>query len=176
MKILLVGPQGAGKSTQGKLLSQLLNIPVISTGDIFRELATQKNKLSEKVNQIMVSGNLVDDETTSQIVKERLQRSDTKQGFILDGYPRTLKQVEYFDPGFDKILYLKYEDNLAKSRLLARGRTDDTPQLINQRLKIYHELTDPIIEHYQKQGKLVTIDASGTIEDVWQRVRQAVNG
>ncbi|MDO8619351.1 MAG: nucleoside monophosphate kinase [Candidatus Daviesbacteria bacterium] len=175
MKILLVGPQGAGKSTQAKLLADSFHIPAISTGDIFRELATQESTLSEKLKQIMSSGNLVDDETTSKIVKERLAQPDFKNGFVFDGYPRTLKQIEYFDPGFDKVIYLEFADKDARQRLLRRGRADDTPELIDQRLKIYHQLTDPILDYYREQGILLAIDAAGSIDEVWQRVRKVMD-
>lgn len=176
VKILFVGPQGAGKSTQAKLLSEFLNIPSISTGDIFRELSTADNELGKKIKEIMTSGNLVDDQTTSEIVKERLQKPDCQNGFIFDGYPRTIKQIEYFDPGFNRVLYLKFDDEQARKRLLERARADDTPQLIDQRLKLYHELTNPILEYYKNKGILVTIDADSSIDVIQEKIREAVNG
>ncbi len=176
MKILFVGPQGAGKSTQGKVLADFLKVPYISTGDIFRELSTQDNELANRVKSIMSAGNLVDDQTTSEIVKERLQKPDLKNGFIFDGYPRTLKQVEYFDPGFDKVVYLKVDDSESKRRLLERGREDDTDELIEQRLKVYHQLTDPILDYYQSQGNLITIDATQNIDEISLKLKEILNG
>src|SRR5688572_8953827 len=97
MKMLLIGPQGSGKSTQGKLTSRHLNIPYISTGDIFRQKAQQDTEEGKRIKQILDNGQLVDDQTTRQLVKERLERSDVQNGYILDGYPRTSKQVDLFD-------------------------------------------------------------------------------
>ncbi len=176
MKILFVGPQGAGKSTQARLLSEFLNIPSISTGDIFRELSVGESTLGKRVKEIMASGNLVDDKTTSRIVEERLQKPDCQNGFIFDGYPRTIKQIEYFDPGFDQVLYLKFDDEQAKKRLLVRSRADDTPQLIDERLKIYHELTDPILDYYRHKGTLFEVDAQGSVDDVEERISKVLNG
>src|SRR3989338_507134 len=126
MKILLIGPQGSGKSTQASLLAEYLGIPKISTGDIFRKLP--------KVKEILAAGKLVDDETTAEIVKKRLQETDCQNGFILDGYPRNITQKELFDPQFEKVIYLKVPDEELMKRLLARGREDDTPESIRTRL------------------------------------------
>lgn len=172
MKILLVGPQGSGKSTQAKLLSEFLNIPVISTGDIFRELAP----VNEMIKGILEKGKLIDNWTTTQVVRERVRKSDCKNGFILDGYPRNLEQVRLFDPGFDKVIYLKLSDKEAIKRLLARGREDDTEQSIAQRLKLYHKLTDPLLDYYGRGNLLSEIDGQATIEEVQQRIRDQLDG
>lgn len=176
MKILLIGPQGSGKSTQGKLLADNLKIPYISTGDIFRSLATQDTPESRRVKEILSSGHLVDDETTAQVAKNRLQQEDTQAGFILDGYPRTLKQVEMFDPGFDHVIFLNLTDEESIKRLNGRGREDDTPELIAKRLEVYHQLTDPILEHYKNQGILTSIDATLDIDTIKQKIGEVVNG
>lgn len=175
-KILFVGPQGSGKSTQAKLLAESLPVPVISTGDIFRQIAHQKSELAKKVRQILDEGKLVDDQTTAELVKERLNHPDCQRGFILDGYPRRMEQIALFDPGFDMVLYLKLSDEEATLRLSGRGREDDTSKLIAERLKIYHQQTDPILEYYLKKGLLKTIDGVGTIEQIQQRIREAVHG
>lgn len=172
MKILLIGPQGSGKSTQGKLLSEFLKIPVISTGDIFRELAP----VNEMIRGILEKGQLIDNWTTSQVVRERVKKSDCNNGFILDGYPRNLDQARLFDPGFDKVIYLKLSDQQAIKRLLGRGREDDTKELIAERLRIYHEQTDPLSDYYKDKRLLREIDGVGTIEEVQQRIRNRLNG
>lgn len=169
MKILFIGPQGSGKSTQGHLLAKFLGLPYISTGDIFR-------KMKGEIRQILDQGKLVDDQTTAKIVKEQLREENYQNGFVIDGYPRTLQQIRLFDPGFDKVVYLDLPDDDATKRLLARGREDDTPELIAERLKNYHQQTDPILDYYQQKGKLLSIDGLGSIDEIQQRIREAVNG
>ena len=124
-RILLIGPQGSGKSTQAVFLSQHFGVPNISTGDIFRKLSSEDSEPARKVKEILASGRLVDDETTAQIVKERLAEEDCQNGFVIDGYPRSIRQIEIFDPGFNKVFYLAVPsqffeaivDNLKKSNL-----------------------------------------------------------
>ncbi|TSC87357.1 MAG: adenylate kinase [Microgenomates group bacterium Gr01-1014_7] len=169
MKILLIGPQGSGKSTQGKLLARFLGLPYISTGDIFRQMGG-------KIKEVLDQGRLVDDEVASKIVEEKLIEPEYGKGFIFDGYPRTLEQIKLFDPEFDKVFFLDLADEEAIKRLLARGRTDDTRELITQRLKAYHEQTDPILGYYRQRGKLYHIDGVGSIEEIQQKIRDAVNG
>ncbi len=168
MKILFIGPQGSGKSTQGKLLAKFLGLPYISTGDIFRAMGG-------KVQQILDQGKLVDDKTTSKIVEEKI-KGENINGFILDGYPRTMEQIKLFDPGFDKVIILTLSDREATKRLLSRGREDDTKELIFARLKAYHEQTDPIIDYYRQKGKLKSVNGTGSIDEIQKRIRDVVNG
>lgn len=176
MKILFIGPQGAGKSTQAKMLAEYSSIPYISTGDIFRKIANDQSQEGSRIREVLLSGNLVDDETVSELVEKRLKDNDCAVGFILDGYPRSLKQIEYYDPGFERVIYLKLEDSVAVKRLLDRGREDDTLELIRQRLKLYHTQTDPILNYYEQKNLLHTIDASGSVENVQEEVRKVING
>lgn len=176
MRLLLIGSQGAGKSTQANLLSEHLGIPFISTGDIFREISKEDSEQGNKIRKTLSEGKLVDDKTVSKIVEETLKKEEFSKGLIIDGYPRTKDQINYFDPRFNKVLYLKLTDEQALKRLLARGRDDDTEELIAKRLKLYHELTDPIITYYQQKGILREIDGSKSIEEVTEDLKKAVNG
>lgn len=175
IKILLFGPQGSGKSTQGKLLAQFLDLPYISTGDIFREISASSSTEGQRIRQILNEGRLVDDITTSKIVEERLKQPDCENGFILDGYPRTPDQIKNFDPDFNKVFYLKLSDEEATERLMQRGREDDTKDLIAERLKNYHEQTNPILVYYKNKGLLKEINGTGTIEQIQQELTKAVN-
>lgn len=179
MKILLIGPQGSGKSTQGKLLADYLRIPYISTGDIFREKSLQDTEEGRQIKQILDKGLLVDDQTTRQLVTERLQRFDAQNGYILDGYPRTSEQIGLFNiHNFkpDWIVYLKIPDEIAIERLIKRGRADDTLELIKTRLQLYQDKTAALLEALKGYGKIVEINGQGSIEEVQQRMREALNG
>ena len=167
MKILLIGPQGSGKSTQAKLLSEYLNLPFISTGDIFRKQAS----VNEIISTILQEGKLVDDTTTSQVVKERLAEDDCQNGFIMDGYPRNIHQQELFDPRFDKVIYLKVPNEEFVKRLMTRGREDDTKESIQTRLNLYYEQTQPLLSYYEQKGILKEVDGLGTVEEIQQKIR-----
>lgn len=176
MKILFVGPQGSGKSTQSKLLSAFLGIPAISTGDIFREIASRNDPEGKRIRAILNSGQLVDDVTVSKLVEKQLSLPKYSNGFILDGYPRSINQIQFFDPKFQKVIYLKLSDEQAKERLVLRNREDDLPTLIEQRLEIYHNLTDPIIEYYKNLRLLEVIDANLSIDKAQRQIREKING
>lgn len=176
MKILLIGPQGSGKSTQGKLLAQYLNILFISTGDIFREIALEDSEEGKRIKQIMNSGQLIDDQTTVGLVKERVQKDDCKDGFILDGFPRNLEQAqEIEDLGFDKVLFFKLPEDAVLERLLKRGRADDTLESIKTRLGLYYQQTEPLLKYYKDKGILTEIDGVGDVDDIQTSIRQALS-
>ncbi|MDO8573902.1 MAG: nucleoside monophosphate kinase [Candidatus Daviesbacteria bacterium] len=165
-RILFIGPQGCGKSTQAVLLAEYLRIPKISTGDIFREMS--------QVKDILAAGQLVDDETTAEIVKKRLQESDCQNGFILDGYPRSIAQKELFDPRFSCVIYLKVPDTEVTRRMMARGREDDTLESIKTRLSLYYEQTQPLLDYYKNQGILIEVDGTGSVEAIQNEIKKSI--
>ncbi|MBI2019554.1 nucleoside monophosphate kinase [Candidatus Daviesbacteria bacterium] len=175
MKILLIGPQGSGKSTQAEFLAQFLNIPKISTGDIFRQIATEDSENGRKVREIQNSGKLVDDETTARIVEERLKQEDAAGGFIMDGYPRNIRQKDLFDPHFEKVFYLKVPDSEVTKRMLARGRADDTQESIKMRLNLYYQQTKPLLDYYKSQGILTEINGMGSAGKIQDEIRKNIS-
>lgn len=175
MKILFIGPQGSGKSTQGRLLAQHLSIPYLSTGDIFRNLSGEDSEDGRRIRQILSEGKLVDDSTTCEMVKKKLSEGDFKDNFILDGYPRTLEQLNRFDPGFDKVVYLKVPQEELIQRLLQRSREDDTLELIKTRLELYFAQTEPILDHFRQTGILVEIDGIGNVDQIQIKISQSIN-
>lgn len=177
MKILLIGPQGSGKSTQGKFLAKYLKVPFISTGDILREMAKEDNDEGKRIRHILDEGRLVDDETVISLIRKRVQRKDSRDGFILDGYPRTLEQAYKLDElNFDKALYFKVSKEIVLERMLERGREDDTDKLIKKRLEIYFQQTESLLNYYKNKEILIEIDGEGSIEQIQQRVRNELNG
>ncbi len=170
-RILIGGPQGSGKSTQGKLLAKVLEIPYVSTGDISRELAEQDSKEGKRVKQLLAQGKFTPDDVIAKYVKDRLDQTDCSLGFVMDGYPRSLDQLKYFDPQYNKVFYLDVPDDVVVGRLVKRGREDDTQDLIQERLKIYHRLTEPVLNFYQDQGILCRIDGVATIEKIQEEIR-----
>lgn len=180
MKIILIGIQGAGKSTQGNLLSEELNIPYLSTGHIFREMAKEKTSLGRYIKEIMNAGFLIPDEKTVEIVSEYLKKPEYINGYILDGFPRTLDQVKMFENGVDKVIYLKVSDKEALWRLSYRNgesgevREDETLAAIRKRIELFHALTEPVLEYYKKKGILVEIDGEKSIEAIFKEILEKV--
>ena len=184
MNVLVLGPQGSGKGTQAKRVSSGYEIPHVSTGDMFRAL-DDATELGREVNEIMERGDLVPDEITIRMIRERLADDDARAGFILDGFPRNLAQAEALDEmleeigrNLDVIFFFDLDDETAKARALGRaheeGRTDDTPETIARRLSIYHEQTEPVVEYYRTSGKLVPLHAARTVEEVASEVESAL--
>jgi adenylate kinase len=184
LNLLVLGPQGAGKGTQAKRISAEYEIPHVSTGDMFRALDTS-TELGRKVKAIMDAGTLVPDEITVGMIEERLSQADASRGFVLDGFPRNLAQAEALDAmlaeidhELDAILFFDVPDDVGMKRALSRaaleGRSDDTPNVIAKRLAVYHEQTEPIVEHYRTTGKLVPLHAERTIDQVWAEIQAAI--
>lgn len=174
-KILLTGPIGSGKSTQGELLSLYLKIPLFQTGQITRELAGEDSQLGVRVKAIMEKGELVDDETIAEALKSVMGKTDISKGYIIDGFPRSLEQLKLFDPQFDVVINFKIPDSAVLERVLKRHRVDDTPEAIQRRLKIYYEQTKAIINYYNNLGILREVDASGLVEEIQNTIREILS-
>jgi adenylate kinase len=174
-----VGPPGAGKGTQAVRLAERLDVPHISTGDLFRANLSQRTPLGLEAKRYMDAGELVGDEVTVGMVRDRLAADDAAKGFILDGFPRTVAQADALaeilaaaDNSLDAVVALEVSEDLLVSRLLGRGRADDTEEVIRRRQEVYREETSPLLRHYQ--AVLVTIDAVGEVEEITERVLTAL--
>ena len=179
MRVLIVGPQGAGKGTQATLLAQNLQVPHISTGDIFRANATAGTDLGALAKKYMDAGELVPDEVTSAMVKARLEEPDVDGGFLLDGFPRTVPQAQWLggvlhenEHDLDAVLLLDAPDDVLMERMLARGRADDTAEAISRRLALYHSETKPLLDYYA--NILVAVNGVGPVEEVQERALAAL--
>jgi adenylate kinase len=180
MKIILIGIQGSGKSTQGNLLSEKLKIPYLSAGHIFRGMAKEKTPLGRYIKEVMNAGFLIPDMKTVHIVSEYLKKPEYQNGYILDGFPRTLEQVEKFENGVDKVIYLEVSDKEALWRLSYRNgdnseeRDDETLAAIRRRIELFHKLTEPVLTHYRRKRILVEIDGEKSIKDIHQEILKKI--
>jgi len=181
MRLILMGPPGAGKGTQAKIIAGRFSIPAISTGDIFRANVRDETPLGLKAKGYMDGGDYVPDDITNGMVRERIAEDDMQQGFLLDGYPRTVSQVEVLDDALqdsgntlDAVVVLTVPEEQLVQRLLKRardeGRGDDTEEVLRHRQDVFHEQTEPLISVYEDRGVLVRIDGIGSVEDVSARV------
>lgn len=168
MKIILIGIQGSGKSVQGNLLSKKLNIPYLSTGHIFRELAKENTTEGNYIKKTLNAGDLISDDQTLEIVSEYLQKVEYQNGYILDGFPRTTAQAEKFGENIDYVFSLKVSDKEALWRLSGRDdeRLDTTLKAIRKRIDLFHALTEPVLNFYKEKGILVEIDGEKSIEEI----------
>jgi adenylate kinase len=185
VNLLVLGPQGAGKGTQAKRIAADHSIPHISTGDMFRAAVAAQSELGRRVEPILTAGDLVPDELTVALIRERLGEADARDGFVLDGFPRNLTQAEVLDAmlseigrGLHAILYFDLPEAVAVERMLKRareeGRADDKPDVIERRLQVYREQTLPVVEHYRATGKLVPLHADRTIDEVYSEIADAL--
>ena len=185
MNLLVLGPQGSGKGTQAARLSEAYGIPHVSTGEMFRGAIAAGSELGRRVEPILASGELVPDDLTAQLIRERLAEPDAERGFVLDGFPRNLAQAEALDAmlaeigrGLEAVLFFDISDDVAGERLRGRAREerreDDAPEAIARRLEIYHEQTEPVVERYRASGKLVPVHAERTIDQVTAEIAEAL--
>ena len=178
-RVVLLGPPGSGKGTQGEVLSKRLSIPAISTGEMLRSAVAQGSELGRRVEGIMQSGSLVDDGTMLEVVRERLAQADAQRGFLLDGFPRTLAQAEALglllgEAPISTVLSVEVPEEELVRRMVGRGRNDDTPEVVRERQRIYREQTEPLIGYYRARGSLRTIDGFRPIGEVTAQMLAAL--
>lgn len=183
MRIVLIGPPGAGKGTQSQRIVENLNIPHLSTGDMLRQARQDDTKLGQLAAGYLQAGTLVPDPVIVQLVAERLERDACRQGCLLDGFPRTLGQARALDEylslrglRLDATLEIHVPDDVLLKRLASRGRGDDKIQTIEQRFRDFQAVTRPILAYYEKQGLLHRIDGVGTPDEVFERIRAVIDG
>jgi adenylate kinase len=186
MRLIIMGPPGAGKGTQANFIAEHFGIPAISTGDIFRANVAEGTPLGVEAQRYMDAGEYVPDEITNAMVRNRIGEADAEPGFLLDGYPRTLAQVEELDGmiketghRLDAAVVLTADEDEVVARLLQRaetdGRADDTEEVIRRRQEVYTEQTAPLIDLYRERGLLFEVDGMGQVEDVTRRIFDALD-
>ena len=177
MNIILIGIQGSGKSTQGNLLSEKLGIPYLSTGHIFREISKEKTPFGRYVKETLNAGVLIPDDKTLEIVNDYLGREEYKNGYILDGFPRTVNQAENFKNGISYVFYLNVSDREALWRLSYREdeRDDETLLALRKRIELFHKLTEPVLDYYREKGILTELDGEKEIEEINEQIMSKIS-
>jgi len=182
MKLIIIGIQGAGKSTQGNLLSKKLHAPYLSTGHIFRELAKEQTPLGRHIKEVLHAGALVSDTRVLHIVSDYLKRPEYEKGYILDGFPRTLHQAEAFDQDIDDVIYLRVSDREALWRLsyreedgTAEERDDETLAAVRHRIELFHKHTEPVLQYYHRKRRLIEVDGEEPVEDVHKEIMRKLH-
>jgi len=173
VRVVLLGPPGAGKGTQAQVLASRLGVPAISTGEMLREAVAEGSGLGRRVEGVMAAGKLVDDELMAEVVRDRLAKPDARKGYLLDGYPRTLLQAKTLeaileDAGrdLDAVVMVDVPEAELVRRALLRGRADDAEQVVRERQRVYREKTAPLIGYYKERGLLREIDGDRSVDDV----------
>lgn len=182
MRIIFIGPPGAGKGTQSERMIAAYGMAHLSTGDMLRAARDAKTEVGKKAEQYMSAGQLVPDGIIVDIVRERLQQPDCRKGFLLDGFPRTIAQAEALDAmlaceklPLDVVLELRVPEEELFTRLAGRGRADDKPEVIRQRLVAYRNQTEPLLNYYGKQKLLTSVDGLGTVDDIFARIKATLD-
>ncbi len=186
MRIVFLGPPGSGKGTQAKLLGERLGLPAISTGEILREAVREKTALGQKAQAVMERGELVSDDLILALIGERIGARDARAGFILDGFPRTLAQARAFGTmlagngdALSAVLNFSVPERELTERMLGRakaeGRTDDQPETIRERLRVYREKTEPLVGFYRDRDLVTDVDGVGLVAEVAQRIDEALS-
>jgi adenylate kinase len=187
MRIVFLGPPGSGKGTQAKLLARRLGVPAVSTGDMLREAVRRETPLGLRAKAIMEAGDLVPDDVVTGLIRERIASPDAAGGFLLDGYPRTIAQAEALErlleergASLDAVVNLEVPEAALLDRLLGRageeGRSDDRPETVRERLRVYAEKTAPLVAFYERSGLLTHVDGFGSVEDVSGRIDGVLTG
>lgn len=169
MKLLLIGIQGSGKSTQGNLLSKKLGIPYISSGEIFRKIAQEESEWGNYIRGMLKEGHLIPDDKTIALMHDYLNKPEYEKGYIIDGFPRTMTQAKSFD-GVEKVISINISDEEALKRITSRkekeAREDDTADAVANRIALFHEHTEPLLAYYREKGMLEEVDGEKGIEDI----------
>jgi adenylate kinase len=178
--VILLGAPASGKGTQAVQLSKALGIPHISTGDLFRENIEKNTELGKKVKSYMETGKLVPDDLVLALLFERISKNDATQGYVLDGFPRTIPQAEALEKKLPlhatvTVLNLVVSDDTILKRALGRKRSDDTPEVIKERLKNYYAQTEPLVEYYKKKGLLKNVDGEKSPELVFDELKKSLS-
>jgi adenylate kinase len=187
LNLVMLGAPGAGKGTQAVRIAETHGVPHISTGEMLRGAITAGSELGQKVKSIVESGALVPDELVIDVIRDRLAQSDTQNGFVLDGFPRTLGQAEALDLLLTElgrplkiVLELELAEDTAVERMLGRaaeqGRADDTPEVIRNRFEVYRRQTEPLSEHYRNKGILVVVDSTPSMDEVFAAIERVLDG
>lgn len=183
MRVVLLGPPGAGKGTQAKKMEDKWKVPQISTGDMLRQAREEKTALGQEAEKYMKAGSLVPDEIVIGIVRERLQQADCQEGFILDGFPRSVAQAEALDAFLEEegrpleaVLSVAVSQAELVDRMLARKREDDNEEVIKERLRVYEQQTHPLIDYYRSRSLLKEVDGLGSIDEIFDRIVDALQG
>lgn len=174
MRLLFIGVQGSGKSTQAEILAKKLNIPHIQSGQLVRNEAEKNTEVGQKARDLIEHGHLAPDDLVAELVKDRLSQPDTANGFVLDGYPRHRKQADKYMPQLDLVINLVLPREEAVKRLLLRNRHDDTPEAIKTRLDTFERLTKPLIDQFRHEHILRDIDATPDIQTVTKLIEKAL--
>ena len=180
MKLVLLGPPGAGKGTQAERICASRSLIHVSTGDLLREAVKAGTELGVEAKGYMDRGELVPDELVLSLLEERIGREDAAAGYLLDGFPRNTAQAEALEArigkdGVDAVVHMRLDDDEIVRRLLARGRADDSEPVIRNRLKVYADETAPLIRFFEERGMLTTVDALGTMDEVFARIEEALS-
>jgi adenylate kinase len=181
MELVFFGPPGAGKGTQAQKMVAAFGIPQVSTGDMLRAAVAKETPLGKQVGPLMAAGKLVPDELVIAIVDERLREPDCVKGFLLDGFPRTIPQAQALEAALAKqgkaiqhVVSLEVPDAVIIERMMARGRSDDTPEAVQRRLTEFRTLTSPLKAYYAERGLLRTVEGVGTVDDIAASIRRAI--
>lgn len=178
--VIMLGPPGAGKGTQAGRISAALGLPHVSTGDLFRANLSQETELGKQAKGYMEKGELVPDQLVIDMLFDRVAEPDCVEGYLLDGFPRTVPQAEALEARLDDVeltvLCLLVDDEVLVERLAGRGRDDDQPAVVRQRLAVYHEQTSPLIAYYTERGLLKSVDGAGTPDEVFEALERHLGG
>lgn len=182
MRLVFIGPPGAGKGTQAERLVDTYSLAHLSTGDMLRAARDAQTEVGKEADKYMSAGELVPDETIIRIIRERLEQPDCRQGYLLDGFPRTIAQAEALDgmlaekgTPLNVVLELGVPEDELFRRLAGRGRKDDTPEVIRQRLVAYRQQTQPLLDYYREKGLLRSIDGLGAIDEIFARAKAVLD-